>query len=130
MAKVFTNTLKTYTSDITGEERKYKVNNAVFLYLDSEFGLDQDTFDQLLEGNGLLAMAKFVTAVLLANGVDTDYEEVMNNTAARDIIKFYSDFFDKLYGRDLDSQVEEAEEKRQVRQAILNEANQLADESE
>lgn len=115
MAKVFTNTLKTYTSDITGEERKYKVNNAVFLYLDSEFGLDQDTFDQLLEGNGLLAMAKFVTAVLLANGVDTDYEEVMNNTAARDIIKFYSDFFDKLYGRDLDSQVEEAEENRQVR---------------
>jgi len=98
MSKVFKNTLKSFKSDITGEEKEYKVNNAVWLFMESLFDMGQSEFDEELQGNENIAMAKFVTAVLKANELDVTYEEVAKNTDPKGVIKFYSDFFDIAFG--------------------------------
>lgn len=104
MSNVFKNTLKSFKSDITGEEREYKVSNAVWIYMDSLFDLNQDEFDKELQKGSNAAMVKFTTAVMKANGIEVRYEEVMKNTDPITVIKFYNDFFDLAFKR-------EAEEK-------------------
>lgn len=115
MSKTFKNALKTFTSDITGETEKYKVNNAVFLFLETEFGLTYGEFDKQLETNEGSTMAKFVTAVMLANGFDVTYEEVMENTTMSQIIEFYMGFFKISFGQDddLEDLAKQAEKKRE-----------------
>lgn len=46
MSKVFKNELKTFTSDITGEEKEYKVNNIVWIHLKELFDTDQKDLDE------------------------------------------------------------------------------------
>lgn len=97
MSNIFKNTLKTFKSDITGEEKEYKANNAVWLFMDSLFDMDQATFDKELEKGSTPAMAKFTTAVLNANGLNVSYEEVMDNTDPQSVMEFYNGFFDTAF---------------------------------
>ena len=46
---IFTNSLKTFKSKITGKTKTYKVNNAVWLYLDADYGLKQGDWVNMLE---------------------------------------------------------------------------------
>lgn len=118
MSNIFKNTLKSFKSDITGEERNYKVNNAVWLYMDSLFDMNQSKFDEELQNGSNAAMAKFTTAVLNANGVEVSYEDVMANTDPYMVIKFYNDFFDIAFShQNLEEKEKQAEEKRNNRQS-------------
>lgn len=99
MSKIFKNTLKSFKSEITGEEREYSVNNAVWLFMDSLFDMDQAKFDKELTTNPTTAMAMFTTAILKANQLEVDYEEVLNNTSPVDVSEFYNNFFDIAFQR-------------------------------
>lgn len=94
MSKIFKNTLKSFKSDITGEDLEYTVNNAVWLFMDSLFDMTQNKFDEELSDNPTTAMAMFTTAVMKANKLEITYEEVMEHTQPADVIEFYNDFFD------------------------------------
>jgi len=115
MSNIFKNTLKSFKSDITGEEKDYKVNNAVWIYMDSLFGMNQAEFDKELQNGSNAAMAKFATAVMKSNGLDVSYEEVMENTDPRSVVKFYNDFFDIAFQADVKEKAAEAEVKRKAR---------------
>lgn len=119
MSQVFKNTLKSFKSDITGEERDYTANNAVWLYMDSLFDMTQEKFDEEIAKGSNMAMAKFTTAVLNANHVEVTYEEVMENTDPKGVIRFYNDFFGIAFGRDnkLEKKAEEAEKARKARRS-------------
>ena len=93
MSSVFNNKLKVYKSDITGEEKNYVVNNYLWVVLENEFGLSQSKFDDQLAKGESLTLAKFVTAVLIANGVDTTFEEVVKHTDSTQVTEFYDGFF-------------------------------------
>lgn len=114
MSKTFKNVLKTFESDITGEKEKYRVNNAVFLVLEEQFGLSYGDFDKQMAENEIPTTAKFVTAVMIANGHDVTYEEVMKNTCVSDLLEFYMGFFDLAFGRnkDLEELTKKAKNKR------------------
>lgn len=109
-------------SDITGEEKEYKVNNAVWLYLDSLFDMDQSNFDEELKHSSNVAMAKFTTAVLNANHIDVTFEELMENTDPKGVIKFYNDFFDIAFGVDeeVKQKAEQAQENREKQKSKKN----------
>lgn len=77
---VFTNSLKTFTSDITGEKKSYKINNAVWLFMQADYGIKQGDWIGELEKNEVLSLAKFATSILKANKIDTSLEEVLENT--------------------------------------------------
>lgn len=94
---VFKNEVKTYESDITGENIKYKVNNYLWIVLQEQFNLTQIEFDKQVSENPDLTMTKFVTAVMLANGLDVTFEEVAKNTTQHEIAKFYNGFFDVAF---------------------------------
>jgi len=102
MSKVFKNTLKTFKSSITGEEKEYRVNNAVWLFMESLFEMNQNQFDRELEKGTTTAMAKFTTAVMNANGLTVTYEEVMDNTDPKTVMEFYNGFFDVAFPRTVD----------------------------
>lgn len=110
MSKIFKNTLKSFKSDITGEEKEYKVNNALWLYMDSLFDMTQEKFDQELKTNVTIAQVKFATAVLRANKVEVEFEEVMENTDPAAISEFYNDFFDIAFRRPRASEPELVQE--------------------
>lgn len=97
MSNVFKNTLKSFKSQITGEEKEYRVNNAVWLFMESLFDMNQVEFDKELENGSTAAMAKFTTAVLNANGLEVTYEEVMENTDPQTVMEFYNGFFDVAF---------------------------------
>lgn len=85
---IFVNSLKTFESDITGETKEYKVNNAVWLFLKSKFKLTQTEWAKKYAEEEVLYGARFVVCVLKANGLDTTEKEVMENTDAVDIGDF------------------------------------------
>lgn len=115
MSKIFKNTLKSFKSDITGEEKEYTVNNAVWGQLDDLFNMTQEDFDKEIQKGSNRAMAKFATAVMNANGMNVSEKEVLENTDPKAVIKFYNDFYDTAFGvdDDLKKKEEQAEENRQ-----------------
>ena len=85
---IFKKSLKTFTSDILGEPIEFKINNAIWLLMETKFGLNQTQYVKGAEENENTYGAKFVTAVLLANGYKTTEKEVLDNTDPADIAKF------------------------------------------
>lgn len=106
---IFTNSLKTFKSDITGKTKTYKVNNAVWLYLDADYGLKQGDWVNMLEKDEVLTLGKFATSILKANKIDTTLEEVLENTDIEILNEFVN-----AYGTlalNLNSDEDEVEEK-------------------
>lgn len=85
---IFKKSLKTFTSDILGEPQEFKINNAIWLLMETKFGLNQAQYVDGADDNENTYGAKFVTAVLLANGLKATETEVLNNTDPADIAKF------------------------------------------
>lgn len=106
---VFVNSLKTFESDITGEVKDYKINNAVWIILKAKFKLSQT---QWAEGYGreeVIYGAKFITCVLKANGVETTETEVLENTNAVDIAKFITAYQVEMFDQNEEAETEEEE---------------------
>lgn len=85
---VFVNSLKTFESDITGEIREYKINNAVWLLLKAKFGLTQTEWANGYDQETVIFGAKFIVCVLKSNGLDVTEQEVIENTNSSDIMMF------------------------------------------
>ncbi|MGX7091180.1 hypothetical protein [Hutsoniella sourekii] len=85
---VFSNNLITFTSDITGEEKEYKINNAIWILLESKYKVSQAEFGKLSAESENLWAARFVWAVLKANGIEVKEKDVIDNTDAVDCIAF------------------------------------------
>lgn len=113
MSNIFKNTVKSFTSDITGETKEYRVNNAVWIYMEELFGYNQSKFDEQLQADGNTAMVKFATAVLKANGLDVTFEEVAENTTPYQSIKFYNDFFDIAFNPPVEELKEKAKKTKE-----------------
>ncbi len=95
---VFANSLRTFETDITGEKLHLKINNAVWLNLLADYTLGQKEWLEEYEKNETLANAKFVASVLKANGYDTTYEEVADNTDQYQLITFMINYQKALFG--------------------------------
>lgn len=85
---IFKKSLKTFTSDILGEPQEFKINNAVWLLMDTKFGLTQKQYTDGAQDNENVFGAKFVASVLMANGIKTTEKEVAENTDPADIMAF------------------------------------------
>lgn len=108
---VFTNSLKTFKSNITGKEKEYRVNNAVWLYLEADYGLKQGEWVDLLEKDEILTLGKFATCILKANKIDTTLEEVLENTDRNKLNEFVNAYGTLALGFD---EEEESEEGKNV----------------
>ena len=96
---VFTRQLKSFESDITGEVKEYKINTAIYLFLESEFDIKPSNMLEVSQIEQHLYNAKFATAVLKANGVDVTYNEVLENTDEVDLQKFSMAFNGAINGK-------------------------------
>ena len=85
---VFVKSLRTFESDVTGETKDYKINNAVWLLLKSKYKLTQTEWAVGYGKEEVLFGARFIVCVLKANGLDTTEKEVLENTDAVDIMNF------------------------------------------
>jgi hypothetical protein len=104
---VFTNSLKTFKSNITGKTKTYKVNNAVWLYLDADYGLKQGDWVNMLEKDEVLTLGKFATCILKANKIDTTLEEVLENTDIEILNEFVNAYGTLALNLDTEEDVEE-----------------------
>lgn len=89
---IFKKSLKTFTSDILGEPQEFKINNAIWLLMETKFGLNQAQYAEGASDNENTYGAKFVTCVLMANGLKVTETDVLNNTDPADIAKFVMDY--------------------------------------
>ncbi|MCW6662941.1 hypothetical protein NHG29_01500 [Aerococcaceae bacterium NML160702] len=115
--KIFKTQLKTIKTDITGEEREFRINNATMMHLKSDFNLSSLEFDELAQTDPHEAYAKLVVVVLKSNGISVSYEEVMENTVFIDLVEFYNKYLAAMYGvpipeieEEKESEDEDAEE--------------------
>ena len=104
---VFTNSLKSFKSNITGKEKEYRVNNAVWLYLEADYGLKQGEWVDLLEKDEILTLGKFATCILKANKIDTTLEEVLENTDIEILNEFVNAYGTLALNLDTEEDVEE-----------------------
>lgn len=93
---VFVKSLKTFESDITGESKSYKINNAVWLFMKSKFGLTQTEWAMQYQDEEAINGARFVTCVLNANGLEVTEKEVLENTDVIEIQLFVNDYQMKM----------------------------------
>ena len=106
---VFINSLKTFESDITGEAKEYRINNAVWAFLKSKFDLSQTEWAMGFEQEEVLYGAKFVVCVLQANGLEVTEQEVLENTNAMDVANFVISYQTAMLKKD-NSHVKKEEE--------------------
>lgn len=85
---IFKKSLKTFTSNILGEPAEFKINNAIWLLMETKFGLTQKEYVEGVQDNENIYGAKFVTATLMANGHKVTEQEVLDNTDPADITAF------------------------------------------
>lgn len=87
---IFTKSLKTFKSDITGKEESYKINVAIQAKLESMYNLT------LADLNGEdvsdLELSKFVHAVMLANDKEVTLEEIVDHVASFDLFEFMTNY--------------------------------------
>lgn len=109
---VFINSLKTFESNITGEMKEYKINNAVWALLKSKFGLSQTQWAMEYGQEEVLAGVKFVVCVLKANGLEVTEQEVLDHTDAMDVMNFVIAYQTALIGKPEPRGEEDPEEKK------------------
>lgn len=95
---IFVKSLKTFESNITGENRDYKINNAVWVNMKANFELSQTDWAMGFQQEEALFGAKFVVCVLKANGLETTETEVIENTNPVDVLKFVMSYQSKMLG--------------------------------
>lgn len=93
---VFAQSLKTFTSDITGEEREYKINNAIWVILKGKFGISQHEFSDKSVTDENIYSAKFVAAVMQANGMKVTEKEINENVDHLDLLKFINQYLEAV----------------------------------
>lgn len=87
---IFTKSLKTFKSDILGEEKEFKINLAIQANLKSDHGLTVK--DLSAEDVSDTDVAKFVHATLKANGMETSLEDIMDNVAPYELFEFMTSY--------------------------------------
>lgn len=100
MAKVskIAKTLKTMTTSITGEELVLKINNAVWLILQSEYGITQSNWSEEFNSNEVVASLKLLSALLKANGHNYKLEDLAANTDQVEVLEFIIEYQKVLFG--------------------------------
>ena len=92
--------LKTMTTDITGEELELRINNAVWLILESEFGITQANWAEQFTTNETIASMKLIVAVLRANGHHYSLEDITENTDQVEVLNFLIAYQKALFGEE------------------------------
>ena len=94
---VFVKNLKTFQSDFTGENREYRINNALWVFLKTDFDLTQIEWAEAYDKGQAQYGSMFATALLKANGHEVSYEEVLENTDVEDISNLIMSYSQGLY---------------------------------
>lgn len=95
---VFTSSLKTFKTNITGEELELKVVAGMWLFLETDYGIKQSNFNQKLNEEETLTLAKLVHATFKANKIDVTLDEILENTDELVLAEFLTDYTYALYG--------------------------------
>lgn len=85
---IFKSQVRTFTTDITGEELELRINNMVWVVLQDKFGVTQKAYQDETEEEQMIMGAKFITAVLIANGHETTLDEVLEHTDETSVADF------------------------------------------
>lgn len=94
---LFVKNLKTFKSDFTGEEKSYKINNALWVFMERDFGLSQLDWSEKYDERKAYYGSIFATCLLNANGHEVTLDEVIENTDIEDIEKLMLNYIESLY---------------------------------
>lgn len=89
---LFKNTVRTFKTNVTGETLSLKLNLAVWLYLEADFGIKQGDFEKEAREQNALTTAKFIVSLLKANGHETTIAEVVSNLNESELYKFADEY--------------------------------------
>lgn len=95
---IFTKTVKTFKTDILGNEIELKSNLAVWLHLEADFGIKQGEWNDVYLKEKNVATAKFLVSILKANGYKTTIEEVLENVNDTELELFILKYQEAMYG--------------------------------
>lgn len=94
---IFVKNLKTFKSSFTGEENEYKINNALWVYMERDFDITQMEWSKNYDNKQAYYGSIFATCLLNANGYETKLEEVVENTDVEDISALIMEYIQSLY---------------------------------
>lgn len=113
---VFVNNLKTFTSDFTGEEQKYKINNALWVFMERDFELTQTEWAEKYDERQAYYGSIFATSLLNANGHEVTFDEVVEHTDVQAISELIVAYTQTLYqGLELPDENEEDSDEESPR---------------
>ena len=94
---IFIKNLKTFTSDFTGEEKEYRVNNKLWVTMQQKFKVTQAEWAKGYEDQRAYYGAMFAYSLLVANKVEVTFDDIIENTDLDDINKLMAAYIDSLY---------------------------------
>lgn len=94
---VFVKELKKFKSSFTGEEVEYKINNALWAFMERDFELTQNEWAEKFDGSKAYYGSIFATCLLNANGYESTLDDVLMNTDAEDISTLTLEYIQSLY---------------------------------
>lgn len=94
----FTSSLKTFKTNVTGQEIELKIVAGMWLFLEADYGIKQGNFAQNLQDSEALTLAKLVHATLKANKIETTLDEILENTDDVSLAQFYFAYNEALFG--------------------------------
>ncbi|EHR86742.1 hypothetical protein [Staphylococcus epidermidis] len=110
---IFKTKLKSFVSDITGETRTYKVNTALWLHLEEDYGIKQGNLTDLYQSENALTNAKIATSILKANGLEVTLQELTEHVDEVSIDKFVAKFTETLLEDVNDSESNKSEKDKE-----------------
>lgn len=108
---VFVKNLKTFKSSFTGEEREYRINNGLWVFMKSDFDLSQIKWSEEYDENQAYYGSIFATCLLKANGHEVTFDEVVQNTDVEDIATLIAEYIQSLYKDIEPKQEDDGEDK-------------------
>ena len=107
---IFVKNLKTFKSSFTGEEREYRINNGLWVFMKSDFDLAQIKWSEEYDDNQAYYGSIFATCLLKANGYEVTFDEVIQNTDVEDIATLIAEYIQSLY-KDIETDNKEDDDK-------------------
>lgn len=109
---VFVNNLKRFKSSFTGEELEYKINNGLWVFMESDFDLKQSDWATGYDKQQAHYGSIFATCLLKANGHDITFDEVIENTDVEGISNLVLEYSERLHKEAVD-ELDEAKSKEE-----------------
>lgn len=105
------NGLRTFKVKLLGQDLELKINNKVWINVQSIYGMSQKDFQEEAMNNNIIQSIKFIVCILDANGIKDITEEMLINEADSVDVELFMLQYNKTVNKKASDALDSVKEK-------------------